>query len=183
MLRIKTFLLALLIVFAPMGAHTFAQESTPEAAITPVVEVVDDANDTTLEDVQADAPDELAAALQLIVKMVSDITFVPGAAALVIALTAILKRYIPTNPGNIALVLQVIAWVAFILAKHFGYEPQFQNWMDSLTTIVTGVGGLVLSSMLATKGYISLKRNDVPILGEQDNAQRQQLRAEVAEPH
>lgn len=130
------------------------------------VGLVDSPTDPTVTGSPTGADAELQAALELIIKMVSDVTFIPGAAALVIALTAILKRFVPINAAYIALGLQVIVWVAWILVKNAGYELQFQGWIDSLTTIVSGFVGFVLSTGAATKGYNALVRANAPILGD-----------------
>jgi len=174
-------LLVLMLLLVPAA---FAQEQTPEAQppgeIVSMTEVEEGDTSLTGEDVGlADSPSdptiigsptgadaELQAALELIIKMVSDVTFIPGAAALVIALTAILKRFLPINAAYIALGLQVIVWVAWILVKNAGYELQFQSVIDSLTTVVSGLVGLVLSTAAATKGYNALVRAEAPILGD-----------------
>lgn len=184
-------LLSLLLVF-PSAPMVSAQEETPEpqpageiVTMTEVEEgdteltgddvgLVDSPSDPTVIGSPTGADAELQAALELIIKMVSDVTFIPGAAALVIALTAVLKRFLPINAAYIALGLQVIVWVAWILLKNAGYELQFQSWIDSLTTIVSGVVGFVLSTGAATKGYNALVRQGAPVLGDTKAAIRAQ---------
>lgn len=110
---------------------------------------------------------ELEAALLALVKLVSDLTFVPGAAALVVALTAIAKRILPASisAGAIAITLQVIVWVIYIVAKHYGYADQFDSYIAVVTTVVSALGGLLVSSYAAEWGYKKLSARDVPVLG------------------
>lgn len=108
----------------------------------------------------------LTAALELLMKALSDVTFLPVAAGFVLVATALLKKVIPVNPVYIALTLQVLAWVAWVLAKHYGYGDQFDGWIGALTTILTALAGLAGSTILATKGFNSSVRADVPLLGD-----------------
>lgn len=122
------------------------------------------------QDVPTTPPEqgELAAALLALVKLVSDLTFVPIAAPFVIAATALLKKLIPSSlfsAGTIALTVQVIVWVVYIVAKHFGYSDQFGTYINALTTILAAVGGLVASSAVSNWGYNKLKGASVPLLG------------------
>lgn len=130
------------------------------------VGLIDSPADPTVTGSPTGADAELQAALELIIKMASDLTFVPAAAALVVVLTALLKRFLPVNPAYIALALQGLVWVVWILAKQFGYEPQFSTWIDGVTTIVSALAGFVVSTSAATKAYTVLKHQGAPILGD-----------------
>ena len=112
---------------------------------------------------------ELEAALLAFFKLISDVTFVPVAAGFVIAATALLKKVLPATvpSGGIAISVQVIVWVVYVVSKHFGYADQFGSYIGILTTILTAVSGLVLSSYVATKGYEKAAANNVPLLGYQ----------------
>lgn len=110
---------------------------------------------------------ELAPALELIIKLLNDITFVAAAAPLVVALTAIFKRFIPTTVSapTIAITMQVLVWVAWVLAKHFGYEEQFGTWTNAFTTILSAIVGLAGSAFVATRIYREAHKQEVPLLG------------------
>lgn len=116
----------------------------------------------------------LTAALELLIKAITDITFVPVAAGLVVALTGLVKRFIPTsvNAGYIALLFQVILWVAWVLALHFGYADQFGTVISTFTTVVVAVTGLVGSSALATRIHESAAANNVPLAGYKRDADK-----------
>lgn len=112
---------------------------------------------------------ELEAALLAFFKLISDVTFVPVAAGFVIAATALLKKVLPATvpSGGIAISVQVIVWVVYVVSKHFGYADQFGSYIGILTTILTAVSGLVLSSYAATWGYQKATARNVPLLGYQ----------------
>ena len=107
----------------------------------------------------------LMAALEMLIKTVTDITFVPAAAALVVVLTAISKKFISLGAGYIALFWQVVAWVAWVLALHFGYADQFTSIAATLTTVLTAILGLVGSSIGATAIYDRAVEKDIPGIG------------------
>src|SRR5690606_3812158 len=97
-------------------------------------------------------------------------TFLPFAVGFVVALTAILKRVIPetaVRPQTLAVALQVVIWAVYIVAKErFGIDQQvFQNALDALTTILSGVSMFVLSSAATERAYQSLHKQDVPLVG------------------
>jgi len=116
----------------------------------------------------------LTAALELIIKAITDATYVPIAAALVVALTGLAKHFLPEaiNAGWIALTFQVILWVAWVLALHFGYAEQFGTAIQAFTTIITAVAGLIGSSIVATRVHESAAARNVPLAGykRDDNA-------------
>lgn len=106
-------------------------------------------------------------AFELLIKLLNDVTFIALAAPLVVALTAIFKRFIPTNISapTIAIAMQVLVWVVWVLAKHFGYEAQFGTWVEAFTTILSAVVGLTGSAFVAQRVYTSAKKQEVPLLG------------------
>jgi len=109
----------------------------------------------------------LAAFLELFVKLLADGTFLPVAAGLVVALTAIFKRFLPDNISSavLALVFQVIVWIAYVVAVQLGYGSQFDTWISTITTIVVAIAGLVGSSFLATRAYVYASDREVPLFG------------------
>ncbi len=111
----------------------------------------------------------LAAFLELLIKALADGTFLPIGAGLVVALTAIFKRFLPENIGSgvLAIAFQVVVWIAWVIVQHLGFGDQFGTWINSITTIITAVGGLVGSSFLATKAYNYAVAQNVPLFGTQ----------------
>jgi hypothetical protein len=109
----------------------------------------------------------LEAALDLIIKAVANATFVPLAAGLVVALTGLAKYFLPATvpAGGIALVFQVILWVGWILALHFGYTSQFESVVQAFTTIVAAVAGLVGATYVATRVHEKAAEHNVPLAG------------------
>ena len=107
----------------------------------------------------------LQAALELLIKALANVTFLPIAAGFVVVATAILKKFVPINPAYIALALQVLAWVAWVLALHLGYGDQFEGWITALTTILTALAGLAGSTFAAEKLYAASVRAEVPLIG------------------
>lgn len=136
-------LVCLLFVFA---VPAFAQDTAPDPTLQP----------------------ELEAALAAILELVTSLTFSPLTAAFVLVLTALLKKLLPESigAGVIALVLQVLAWVALTAARHFGVEAQFLTALEAITVILGALIGLVGSSYLATRFYNGAKTENVPLLGD-----------------
>lgn len=110
----------------------------------------------------------LQAAGELLAKALADATFLPVAALFVVTATAITKKLLPGgNSAVIALGWQVAAWVAWILALHFGYGNQFTGWINGLTTVLTGLAGLAGSTLLATSTYRAAAARGAPLIGYQ----------------
>src|SRR3954469_2332077 len=74
----------------------------------------------TLPAPTGDVAATLAAALEMLTKVVAAVTALPFTVGFVTAATALVKRYLPLSisGGAIALFFQVLAWVAWILALH-----------------------------------------------------------------
>jgi hypothetical protein len=109
----------------------------------------------------------LEAALDLIIKAVANATFILPAAGLVVALTGLAKYFLPATvpAGGIALTFQVILWVVWVLALHFGYTNMVESLFAALTTIVTAVAGLVGATYVATRVHEKAAEHDVPLAG------------------
>ena len=114
------------------------------------------------------AQTDLELALAAFLELVYSITFSPLTAAFVVASTAILKKLLPQSigAGTIAIVMQVLVWVALTLARNYGVEAQFMTGLEALTTILGALAGLLASSYVSTKMYNLAVRNDVPVLGD-----------------
>ncbi len=112
---------------------------------------------------------ETLPAFQAVVHLLNDVTFLPCAVGFVVALTALLKKLLPESigSGTIALTLQVIVWVAWVVAKDaLHFEPtQFQNAVGTMTTILSAVAGFVGSGILSSVAYKKARDNNVPLLG------------------
>lgn len=110
---------------------------------------------------------EPEAALALILSAVNDITFLPAAAAIVVALTSITKRYIPNIRSEVlALLWQVAAWVLWVVVKEVGFDMnQFDLFVTAFATILTGVVGGIASQAIGTPWLYNKARNlNAPML-------------------
>lgn len=109
----------------------------------------------------------LEAALDLIIKAIANATFIVPVAGLVVALTGLAKFFLPTSipAGAIALTFQVILWVGWVLALHFGYGSQFETLVQTFTTIVTAIAGLVGATYVASRFHESAANHSVPLAG------------------
>ena len=122
--------------------------------------------------------DLLANALAQFLQAINVVTYLPKAVALVVIGTAILKRYLPPeihigtltlplSSGAIALTLQVIAWVIYVVTLQLGYGNQFDTWVSSVTTILQALFGGLVSSVVATVAYNKSVALGVPVVGYQ----------------
>ena len=108
--------------------------------------------------------------LQNLLRLLTDVTFIPFAAAGVIVITNILKMIrVPVNPTLLALLVQVVVWVAYTIARQHGVELRFQEFWDALINVIQAVLPLVGSIAAAHVGYESAKSAGVPLLGYSGN--------------
>lgn len=154
-------LLAILLSFS-LSFGGMAQEATPEVTEAPVEVVIVEEDATvlgTLEDpniVEEDASNSLTGSA----------LFLPFAATLVTLLTSILKPFVPIPSTKIALGLNIIIWVFYVLAKElFGDVGQFETITQSITTVLTTLIGTTGTSFLSSWFYDVNKKAEVPILG------------------
>lgn len=123
-----------------------------------------------IENYQGVSNMELQSAAEALIKLVTDATFLPFAAGMVVAITALIKKLLPAtstvSAGGIAFACQVVVWVLWVLAKRAGIdEGTFTSAVDALTTIASAVLGLVGSSIAATKMYEAARDRNVPVIG------------------
>lgn len=108
---------------------------------------------------------ELAQALERILSLFGDITFLPFAATLVVLLTGVVKRFTSVPAGLIALAFQVAVWVGFKAVQHYGYGEGFQDWIEAATVIIQTLlpllGGQVASGWI----YQRANKAAVPLFG------------------
>ena len=153
----------------------FDDDSPPETFAEQVDETLAEASEDvssegeTLVEPAVEPDEEVVAGFEAFIKLLSNLSFLPIAAPAVIAITALLKRFIPStmiSAGMLALVVQVVVWVAWILCKHFGYAMQFESWIDGLTTILAGVAAITVSAGATAVGYNALQRVKAPVVGQ-----------------
>lgn len=138
-LLVTVTVLALLLLAAP----AFAQGDTPTDPVS-------------LED-----------ALARLLSFITDVTFVPAAAALVTMATSLIKRFVPeTVPaGAIALVAQVVVWVAYVVTGHFGLGEQFSTVLDVGTRILEILLPVILAALGSSGLYSLAKRGNIAVVG------------------
>jgi hypothetical protein len=93
-------------------------------------------------------------AVQRLLELVTDTTFVPFAVGLVVVLTQLLKQAISltkwqVSPALLALAVQVAVWVAYSIAKANGYELKFEQSIGAAETILTALLSVVAPGLLS----------------------------------
>lgn len=112
-----------------------------------------------------DEPLETAA--DRIVTLINDISFLPWSAALVLLLTQLTKRFITQiRPVALALVYQVVIWIVYAVANHYGFGQNVQDYVGAITKIVEAIltvaPALVASAAATEVVFRGLRRQDVP---------------------
>lgn len=118
-------------------------------------------------------PTDPATFIERLLLLVSDVTYIPAAAAGVVVFTSAISFLLfqlgvelsGTLRGLIALAIQVIVWVAYTLLTRAGFEAQFTQWYGAIVTIVQALLPLAGAMFLAHKGYEGSKASGVPLLG------------------
>lgn len=113
---------------------------------------------------------DLQQAFETLVRILNDLTFLPLAAGFVLIVVALLKRVIPErfiSPQGLALMVQVIVWIIYLIAKErLGVdEAAFQSYLEILTAVGSALLMIVSSALATQKAYTVLERNKVPVLG------------------
>lgn len=167
MKRIVTLLLGASLLLSPVYAH--AQESTAEAtppADQPPVE-------NPLPPVEDDLTEE-ATFLENILRLVSDVTYIPSAAAGVIVFTSAISLVLfkvfgfsLSGPRRmlLALAIQIVVWVAYVLLTRAGLQSQFNQWYETVVTFVQAILPLFGAVAFGHVGYEKMKEWGVPVLG------------------
>lgn len=111
---------------------------------------------------------QMADSLGQLIQFVHDTTFILWAAPLVALLANVAKLLPPLRTigaPTIALVIQVIVWVAYAAADRAGYGVDFQQWTEVASTALDVLVPLLLS-ILGTKGVYEVSRRcAVPLFG------------------
>lgn len=144
-------------------AQDFAPEATPESteAAQPVVVVEDGAALGTISDptpIEQEASDTIS----------ENALFLAFAAPLVLMLTSLLKRLpflLSTPSSRIALVLNIVIWVAYVIAKEFGVGDQFETITGSVTTVLGALTGVIFTGIGAGALHSQAAKNQIPVIG------------------
>ena len=116
---------------------------------------------------------EYSAALENIIRILSDVTFVPFLAAGVIVLTSLFrfvfdKVGFKISPALVALTIQIVVWVVYTFAVRGGFETQFADVWASLIGIIQAILPLVMTLAAGHWGYERAKAAGSPVLGYND---------------
>ena len=95
---------------------------------------------------------DISVALENIIRLVTDITFVPFAVGFVVVVTQIIKsvfKWDGTRAALVALTVQVIVWAVYSFFKARGLDGQFEQGIKGLETILVAVSGVLLPAILS----------------------------------
>ena len=106
--------------------------------------------------------------LEQLTRMIVDLTAVPFLLPLIVLLVGLIKRIpidaIQSLPANVIhLVVQVLAWVAYAVATHYGKGLAFENWVQALTPLLQ----LIVSYLGSAWLYGAAKQTNMPLWGYQ----------------
>lgn len=108
-------------------------------------------------------------AFENLITLLNNISFVPFAAGLVLVLVQFGKAIFGWDGGRavlMALVIQVVVWVAYVIAHSRGLDAQFQTTTDTATTILNALFSALfpalLSNGLTQYTYRKLTASNVP---------------------
>lgn len=165
-------LIALLLVLA-LPFVAMAQESTAEA--TPPADQPPVENPLPpVEPAPVDDLTEEATFLENILRLVSDVTYIPSAAAGVIVFTSAISLvlfkvfgFALSGPRRmlLALAIQIVVWVAYVLLTRAGLQSQFNQWYETVVTFVQAILPLFGAVAFGHVGYEKMKEWGVPVLG------------------
>lgn len=112
---------------------------------------------------------DLSVALENIIRLVNDVTFIPVAVGLVLVLTQIAKTAFKLQDNAAALaslIIQVVVWVVYSILKSRGMDVQFEQWSKAaetiLTTLLTVMFPAVLSGLATKSVYARAAAKQVP---------------------
>lgn len=112
---------------------------------------------------------DLQTAFENLLRLITDVSFVPFAAGLVIVVTQVIKNVFKVE-GNraalIALLVQVAVWVGYSFFKARGMDAQFEQGIKAAETIITTLLSVafpaLLSGMATQSIYDRVVAKDVP---------------------
>lgn len=95
---------------------------------------------------------DLQTAFENLIRLITDVTFIPFAVGFVVVVTQILKNVFKLE-GNraalISLLVQAGVWVAYSFFKARGMDGQFEQGVKALETILTTLSGVLLPAILS----------------------------------
>lgn len=95
---------------------------------------------------------DINTAFENIMRLVTDITFIPFAVGFVVVVTQIIKAFTKWE-GNraalVALVVQAVVWIGYAIAKAQGVDGQFQTWVEAAETILKTLATVLLPAILS----------------------------------
>jgi len=106
--------------------------------------------------------------LEQLMQLLADTSYIAFAAPLVVIVVALLKR-VPqlanVDAAGMSLGVQVVVWLAYLVADHLGGGAQFQAWTEAGASIAQILLPLLMSEF-ASKGIYSLaKQTGVAVIG------------------
>jgi len=167
MKRLSLLLLIALLAALPFAA--LAQDATAE----PTAPADEPPIENPLPPVEEDLTEE-ATFLETILRLVSDVTYIPSAAAGVIVFTSAISLVLFKVFGFalsgasrmlLALAIQVVVWVAYVLLTRAGLQTQFNQWYETVVTFVQAILPLFGAVAFGHVGYEKMKEWGVPVLG------------------
>lgn len=170
--------LATLALLFALAFPAFAQDETetpapPTTTVKATAEVtaeppIIDVEEPPVIDVDAPVETDLQQAFERIVTLINSITYLPAAVGFVVAATALVKR-VPGNTipaATIAFTFQVLVWVVWVILRRFGVsEELFNSTLDAVTTILTGLAGLIATGVISQWVYNKSRASAVPVIG------------------
>ena len=98
---------------------------------------------------------DVSIALENIVRLLNDVTFIPVAAGVVLVLTQIVKAVTGWKDNRAALVslfFQAAFWVVYSVLKSRGMDVQFEQWTKAAETILTTLVTILFPALLSGLG-------------------------------
>ncbi len=95
---------------------------------------------------------DLGIALENIIRLITDITFIPFAVGFVVVVTQIIKNVLKLEGSRAAVVsvtVQVLVWAAYSFFKARGLDGQFEDGIKGLETILTTLATVLLPALLS----------------------------------
>lgn len=94
---------------------------------------------------------DLATALENILRLFTDVTFIPFAVGFVVVVTQIIKNAFKVDGNRAALVsilVQTVVWVGYSFFKARGQDAQFENVVRGLESILNTLVSVLFPALL-----------------------------------
>jgi hypothetical protein len=102
---------------------------------------------------------DISVAFENVIRLLTDISFVPFAVGFVLVTTQIIKSIFKFEGNRAALValgVQVLVWVVYSVFKARGLDGQFEQGIKGLETILVAISGVLLPAILSGLGSQSV---------------------------